>query len=74
MRISLRLLKFLIWLPTGWIGIPLIVITCGCAGYLGIILGRCWLLLQERKPELYAGKCRRPWAAIAFEALGEHGR
>jgi len=58
----------------GWIGIPLIIITCASAGYLGIILGRCWLMLQERKPELYAGKCRRPWAAIAFEALGPYGR
>jgi len=58
----------------GWIGIPLIMITCATAGVLGVILGRCWMLLQQRKPELYAGKCRRPWAAIAFEALGPTAR
>jgi len=58
----------------GWIGFVLIVVTCFSAGYLGIVLGRCWLLLQERKPELYAGQCRTPWAAIGFEVLGPCGR
>ncbi|XP_076333571.1 uncharacterized protein LOC143237823 isoform X2 [Tachypleus tridentatus] len=54
---------------TGWIGLVLIVFCCVNAGFCGIILGRCWTILEERWEE-YEGKVRYPYPAIGLRASG----
>lgn len=52
---------------TGWIGILVIIVCCVNAGFAGICLGRCWLILEERWPE-YRMRMRYPYPAIAYRA------
>ncbi|XP_023239379.1 amino acid transporter AVT1J-like isoform X1 [Centruroides sculpturatus] len=51
----------------GWIGILIIIVCCVNAGYAGVCLGRCWLILEERWPE-YRMRMRYPYPAIAYRA------
>jgi len=60
-------------MTTGWIGIVLLPLCCVANGWCGILLGRCWLILEERFPE-YKEQCRNPYPAIGFEVFGKPGR
>lgn len=59
---------------TGWIGAVMMVVFCVGVGFSGIRLGRCWMILEERWPKLYAGGSRQPYMDIAYQALGNAGR
>jgi len=54
---------------SGWIGLFLIFLLCINAGYAGIVLARCWLILEERW-EKYRLACREPYPAIGQMAFG----
>ncbi|XP_071845785.1 uncharacterized protein [Apostichopus japonicus] len=58
---------------TGWSGLAVLVTLAIIQLYTGIILGRCWSLLQERF-EIYRQQTRYPYAAIGYEAFGKIGR
>ena len=62
-----------IYYSKGWIGLVLIVAACLSAGYLGTSLAKCWLILEERKPEYRKGS-RSPYSDIGYEAFGKKGR
>lgn len=61
-------------LYTGWIGFLLVFVCCFVSAYTGDILGKCWTLTQERRPELRQGSVRYPYPAIGEEAYGKVGR
>lgn len=54
---------------TGWIGVPLMLIMCFDAAIAGSLIGKCWLILEERWPEFQAS-CRDPYPAIGQMAYG----
>lgn len=54
---------------TGWIGVPLMILMCFDAAIAGSLIGKCWLILEERWPE-YQSNCRNPYPAIANMAYG----
>ena len=56
-------------LPTGWFGLALIFLLCINAGYAGVVLARCWLILEERYSK-YRSACREPYPAIGLMAFG----
>jgi len=43
------------------------------AAFVGIKLGQCWVILEERFPE-YRAQVRDPYPAIAEKAAGKYGR
>ncbi|XP_013777068.1 amino acid transporter AVT1J-like [Limulus polyphemus] len=57
----------------GWTGVLLIVVCCANSGYCGIILARCWIILEERWKE-YQNKVRIPYPLIGFRAWGRFMR
>ncbi|CAH1798297.1 unnamed protein product [Owenia fusiformis] len=58
---------------TGWIGIVLIL-ACGLgAGFTGVRLGQCWVIVQSRYTE-YQGHVRYPYPAIGYKCFGNYGR
>lgn len=59
---------------TGWsAGVLLIVLTCVAASYCGVLLGRCWLILESRDPSLKSVKTRNAYALIGEKAFGKTG-
>ncbi|XP_071839355.1 uncharacterized protein [Apostichopus japonicus] len=58
---------------TGWYGLLILAVVGVTQTYTGILLGRCWVILQERF-ELYRRQTRYPYAAIGYEAFGPIGR
>lgn len=65
----------------GWFGIAVIVICCFMAGFSGIYLGKCWLLVEKLYPEYSSDKdpdakhkIRNPYSVIGDKALGPFGR
>jgi len=53
----------------GWAGIVIIIASGLTAGYSGVCLARCWLMLEERWPE-YRGPVRKPFASIGYRSNG----
>ncbi|XP_074659614.1 uncharacterized protein LOC141912272 [Tubulanus polymorphus] len=58
---------------TGYIGVLILIVCTYCAAYTGSILGKCWMILQERYPE-YRQPTRYPYPAIGYRACGPAGR
>ncbi|KAK3798013.1 hypothetical protein RRG08_034574 [Elysia crispata] len=58
---------------TGWIGVPLHVVCAIASAYTGILLGKCWLMVQARYRE-YRTNTRYPYPAIGFVTYGKIGR
>ncbi|KAF8782323.1 uncharacterized protein LOC129963903 [Argiope bruennichi] len=54
---------------TGWYGLLLIALACLNAWYSSLILGRSWVILEERWVE-YRQKFRYPYPAIGERAVG----
>ncbi|KAJ8032545.1 Amino acid transporter AVT1D [Holothuria leucospilota] len=59
---------------TGWTGMIALILTIILEIYTGALLGRCWIILQERFPATYKQQNRYPYPAIAYEAFGTVGR
>ncbi|KAL7642163.1 UNVERIFIED_CONTAM: hypothetical protein RMT77_006723 [Armadillidium vulgare] len=58
---------------TGWVGLPMLIIFCLSIGYSGIMLGNCWVILEERWPE-YKKPTRQPYMEIAYRSFGNTGK
>ncbi|XP_035662328.1 amino acid transporter AVT1J-like [Branchiostoma floridae] len=58
---------------TGWNGVVILVLCGAVAGHNGIMLGRCWNILQLRWPE-YRDHVRDPYPAIGERAFGKVGK
>ncbi|CAH1798298.1 unnamed protein product [Owenia fusiformis] len=58
---------------TGWIGIVLIFALGLGAGFTGVRLGKCWVIVQSRYTE-YQGHIRYPYPAIGYKCFGNYGR
>ncbi|XP_018331303.1 amino acid transporter AVT1D isoform X3 [Agrilus planipennis] len=54
----------------GFLGIPLIILICGLQIYTAILLGRCWLLMEDVDPSIRS-KRRYPYSALAQAAYGK---
>jgi vesicular inhibitory amino acid transporter len=54
----------------GWAGIAIICIVSMMSGYTGVQLGRCWIILQERWPELYLKHTQKPYPEMGYQAGG----
>ncbi|GFT60781.1 proton-coupled amino acid transporter 3 [Nephila pilipes] len=54
---------------TGWYGLILMLLACLNAWYSSVILGRMWIILEERWEE-YRVKFRYPYPAIGARAVG----
>ncbi|XP_045122687.1 amino acid transporter AVT1D-like [Portunus trituberculatus] len=59
---------------SGWIGVMMMLVFCVTVGFSGTRLGECWVMMEERWPQLYAGNSRQPYMDIAGVALGSPGR
>ncbi|KAK3787089.1 hypothetical protein RRG08_013466 [Elysia crispata] len=59
---------------TGWIGLAVIVMIAGVSVYTGVLLGRCWILLRERRSLSLDHEARQPYPAIGQAAFGKHCR
>ncbi|KAK3786479.1 hypothetical protein RRG08_058535 [Elysia crispata] len=55
---------------TGWVGILIIVFFAGAAIYTGNLLGRCWMMVQQRKLEYSSQPVRHPYPLIGELAFG----
>ncbi|XP_053211724.1 uncharacterized protein LOC128395335 isoform X2 [Panonychus citri] len=53
----------------GWYSLPLMIVSCFDAGICGILIGKCWMILEERWPE-FRENCRYPYPAIGKMAYG----
>uniref|UniRef100_T1KQS2 Amino acid transporter transmembrane domain-containing protein n=1 Tax=Tetranychus urticae TaxID=32264 RepID=T1KQS2_TETUR len=53
----------------GWWSLPLMAMCAFDAGISGILIGKCWLILEERWSE-FRGDCRYPYPAIGKMAYG----
>ncbi|XP_037087053.1 amino acid transporter AVT1B-like [Pollicipes pollicipes] len=58
---------------TGYIGLALLVYFGVNSAYCGVVLSRCWLIVEERYPEL-RGQVRAPYPEIAYRAYGRRVR
>ncbi|KAB7500327.1 hypothetical protein Anas_03094 [Armadillidium nasatum] len=56
-----------------WVGLPMLIIFCLSIGYSGIMLGNCWVILEERWPE-YKKPTRQPYMEIAYRSFGNTGK
>ena len=52
----------------------MMVVFCAGVGFSGTRLGKCWVILEQRWPHLYAESSRQPYMDIAAQALGKPGR
>ena len=52
----------------------MMVVFCAAVGLSGTRLGICWVILEERWPEVYLTQVRQPYPEIAERAMGKHGR
>ncbi|XP_054713396.1 uncharacterized protein LOC129222860 [Uloborus diversus] len=55
---------------SGWGGVALLLFCCISTLYSGIVLGKCWMILEERYDEYKKEKNRYPYPAIAYRAFG----
>ncbi|XP_069365029.1 uncharacterized protein [Maniola hyperantus] len=55
---------------TGWVGVPILVLTCLVAAFSGKRLGDCWTIIEGRDPDMRTRK-RNPYAIIAEQSLGK---
>jgi len=69
-----RFQRVFCYFRTGWIGFILIFVCCFVSAYTGDILGDCWTMTQDRRPDLRQGCVRYPYSAIGEEAYGKWGR
>ncbi len=53
----------------GWFGVPLMIMICFDAAVAACLLGKCWIILEERWPE-YRVRCRNPYPEIGKMAYG----
>lgn len=53
----------------GWWSLPLLAMCAFDAGISGILIGKCWLILEERWSE-FREDCRYPYPAIGKMAYG----
>lgn len=51
----------------------MLVFFAATSAFVGIKLGQCWVILEERYPE-YRGQVRDPYPSIAEKAAGKIGR
>ncbi|XP_043219816.1 amino acid transporter AVT1J-like isoform X2 [Amphibalanus amphitrite] len=58
----------------GFMGAPLIGLIGLGSGYCACCLARCWVLLENRHPELRGQHTQQPLSDIAFHCLGKPGR
>lgn len=58
----------------GWFGAVVIFFGCIGACYAGVVLGKSWLILEERDPYLATTKTRDPYTVIGYSACGTIGR
>lgn len=58
---------------SGWIGLVLIIICAFASAYTGAVLGRAWLIVQNRNPQ-YQSHVVDPYPIIGEEAFGKFGR
>lgn len=58
---------------TGWIGVVMNVVCALASAYTGLLLGKCWLMVQDRYSE-YQTNTRYPYPAIGFVTYGKVGR
>ncbi|UYV62429.1 hypothetical protein LAZ67_2000508 [Cordylochernes scorpioides] len=54
---------------SGWLGVGMLIWYCFNAAYTGILLGRCWIILEERWPE-YKTELGDPYPTIGEKAVG----
>jgi len=54
----------------GWFGIGVIIVLAVVSGYTSVQLGRCWLILQERWPDVYLKHTQKPYAEMGYRAGG----
>jgi len=67
-RIIIQAIPFI-----GWIGLAVMIFCCVSTGWCGVLLGKCWMMLEERYPE-YQDHCRDPYPSIGQEAFGKPAR
>jgi hypothetical protein len=60
-------------LAVGWVGLVILVVWCGLATYTGIILSRCWTMVQDRHAE-YRDQVRNPYPVLGQITYGKWGR
>lgn len=53
-----------------WLGITQIIVLGIIATYTAHALGQCWLILLRRWPEYTRVHCRKPYAELAYRAIG----
>ncbi|XP_013403250.1 amino acid transporter AVT1C-like isoform X1 [Lingula anatina] len=58
---------------SGWFGLVMIFVCCLISGYCGVLLGQCWIILQERWEE-YRSDTRDPYTSIGVRAMGKVGK
>nr|XP_022293046.1 amino acid transporter AVT1J-like isoform X1 [Crassostrea virginica] len=58
---------------TGWIGLVLLVACALLSAYTGSILGKSWVIIQERFPE-YRQSCPDPYPVLGEKTFGKKGR
>ncbi|GFN75569.1 amino acid transporter antl1-like isoform x1 [Plakobranchus ocellatus] len=58
---------------TGWTGVAINIVCAAASAYTGMILGKCWLMVQNRYVE-YQTNTRYPYPAIGFVTYGKAGR
>ena len=59
---------------TGWfLGCCFLLVIGVCSSFCGVLLGRCWLLLESRDPTLAQIKTRNPYALIGEKSFGQTG-
>ena len=52
----------------------MMLVFCVTVGFSGTRLGQCWVMMEERWPELYGGISRQPYVDMAGVTLGKPGR
>lgn len=55
---------------TGRLGVPLMIMICIDATISATLIGKCWIILEERWPE-YRVQCRNPYPEIGKMAFGK---
>ena len=58
----------------GWTGVLAIIIICIASGFTGVILGKCWLILESRDETLKTIKTRNAYSLIGQRAFGSTGK
>jgi len=54
----------------GWAGIAILVILATLSGFTGVQLGKVWMMLQERWPEVYLKHTQKPYPEMGYRAGG----